>query len=414
VCLAAGIIGLITVLNHFFTPEGKPGGRNAPEGKSPSVEPGPFVLVGGKGVAERKFDTLAEALQHASGGDTIEVRGNGPFDCDPVKATRALTIRAGAGFRPVLRVRGNISTDWPLALEGLELQPLGENTAPGHSGALVNHGGSSLHLANCRFREHRTNLPCVVTRTRDLFVRNCEFLCSDQSAITGLVPPGKRWVIENCVAMGVDAGILQFNHPIGPVEPDAVIRLRRNTVVEGYGLGFYLTTERQDVFRETPRITVEAADNLFDVAEVLFFVSTGKALQPKEIESLLRLKFDWREGQNLFAPGACTIRAHAPEDAAGTFLSPKILKDWKTFWRLGEVGSAEDRPKYQGGDVRTRFGAAPDKLSAEDFRLRPDSPGYRAGKDLGADIDLVGPGAAYERWKKTPDYQKWLKETGQK
>ena len=35
------------------------------------------------------------------------------------------------------------------------------------------------------------------------------------------------------------------------------------------------------------------------------------------------------------------------------------------------------------------------------------------GKDLGADVDLVGPGAAYERWKKTLEYQQWLKDTGQ-
>jgi len=51
----------------------------------------------------------------------------------------------------------------------------------------------------------------------------------------------------------------------------------------------------------------------------------------------------------------------------------------------------------------------------EHFRLGPDSAGYRAGpygKDL-ADVDLVGPGEAYERWKKTPEYQQWLEETGQ-
>jgi hypothetical protein len=59
---------------------------------------------------------------------------------------------------------------------------------------------------------------------------------------------------------------------------------------------------------------------------------------------------------------------------------------------------------------------APEKLSAEDFRLRSDSAGYKAGKggkDLGADVDLVGPGPAYERWKWTPEYQQWLKDTGQ-
>jgi hypothetical protein len=27
--------------------------------------------------------------------------------------------------------------------------------------------------------------------------------------------------------------------------------------------------------------------------------------------------------------------------------------------------------------------------------------------------NLVSPGAAYERWKRTPEYQRWLKETGQ-
>jgi hypothetical protein len=34
------------------------------------------------------------------------------------------------------------------------------------------------------------------------------------------------------------------------------------------------------------------------------------------------------------------------------------------------------------------------------------------GRDLGADVDAVGPGAAYEAWKGTADYQKWLKVTG--
>jgi WD40 repeat protein len=58
----------------------------------------------------------------------------------------------------------------------------------------------------------------------------------------------------------------------------------------------------------------------------------------------------------------------------------------------------------------------PEHLTPQDFRLRADSAGYRAGpdgKDLGADVDLVGPGAAYERWKQTPEYQQWLADTGQ-
>ena len=29
------------------------------------------------------------------------------------------------------------------------------------------------------------------------------------------------------------------------------------------------------------------------------------------------------------------------------------------------------------------------------------------GKDLGADVDRVGPGKPYEEWKKTPEYKEW-------
>ena len=51
-------------------------------------------------------------------------------------------------------------------------------------------------------------------------------------------------------------------------------------------------------------------------------------------------------------------------------------------------------------------------LTPADFRLDKGSPGQGAGpggKDLGADVDLVGPGAAYEKWKQTPEYQEWRK-----
>jgi hypothetical protein len=43
------------------------------------------------------------------------------------------------------------------------------------------------------------------------------------------------------------------------------------------------------------------------------------------------------------------------------------------------------------------------------------SPGQavlKDGSDLGANVDLVGPGAAYERWKKTPEYREWQKAKG--
>ena len=41
------------------------------------------------------------------------------------------------------------------------------------------------------------------------------------------------------------------------------------------------------------------------------------------------------------------------------------------------------------------------KAGSADFRLAPGSPGKddgKDGKDLGADVDLVGPGHACEKW----------------
>src|SRR5262249_14662999 len=114
------------------------------------TEKGAFVLLGGKGVAELKFDTLAEAVQRASDGDTIEIRGNGPFVTHPIvigQGTRV--IRAGAGYRPVIRfvreesdTRELINSDAALTLEGVDFQ--GDRPAPKQSSIAIALG-PSLH-----------------------------------------------------------------------------------------------------------------------------------------------------------------------------------------------------------------------------------------------------------------------------
>ena len=86
---------------------------------------------------------------------------------------------------------------------------------------------------------------------------------------------------------------------------------------------------------------------------------------------------------------------------------------WDRFWNLKPTQTQSGTPKFQGGDLDALHLTGAQALGPEAFRLRPDSPGYRAGpdgKDLGADVDLVGPGPAYERWQKTAAYQEWLKD----
>jgi hypothetical protein len=137
-------------------------------------------------------------------------------------------------------------------------------------------------------------------------------------------------------------------------------------------------------------------------------------LEPAEAETALLRLLQWRGDRNMFAAGSTSVfwtdaKKQPPH-------GPKSLEEWKQFWGAAEADSLEGRLRFQGGDLLSRTGAALDQLTPEDFRLRPDSAGYRAGpdgKDLGADVDLVGPGPAYERWKKTPEHQEWLKDTGQ-
>src|SRR5205823_12582996 len=57
------------------------------------------------------------------------------------------------------------------------------------------------------------------------------------------------------------------------------------------------------------------------------------------------------------------------------------LKDWTRFLKAAEVDSLEGQIRFQGGALIQRVKSAPEQLMPEDFRLRPDSAGYRAGKD---------------------------------
>src|SRR6185503_18730486 len=81
------------------------------------------VLTAGK---ERNFVTLADAVRGAGDGDTIEIRGNGPFVTPPIYTARALTIRAAKGFRPTVQLDPKMSSpllsseNTTLILEGIE------------------------------------------------------------------------------------------------------------------------------------------------------------------------------------------------------------------------------------------------------------------------------------------------------
>jgi hypothetical protein len=147
--------------------------------------PGAFIVLRPDGGQAGKFDTLADAVLGSSPGDTIEIRGNGPFVTVPIVISRPLTIRAGNGFRPVIQGDPKTTLSWTrpllasnslLVLEGLDLEYASEHGRLEDPYLLVSTG--RLHALNSRFscrgeigtavccsNGHLRN--CVVTESRE-------------------------------------------------------------------------------------------------------------------------------------------------------------------------------------------------------------------------------------------------------
>jgi hypothetical protein len=381
----------------------------------PKSEPDAFVLLASG--QERKFATLAEAVLGSADGDTIEIRGNGPFLIDPIELPHALTIRAGAGFRPVISDSPQARLpEWgflvvanaPLRVEGLEWRC----TRPRFS-TLFGKEDGPLSAANCRFVGTGDGYTCLGSLNA-CHLQNCELLAPSGAAVSAWFDSAGTFVVENCLLVGFN------NLTDRDVSRGATVLFTHDTFVTGSAhlvFNHQLYAYQDAVRRADPAsVRLVASHNVFGGDVYVYTLSGMKDskselpdLTDAEAEAWLPRRVELREERNLYRPGKPYLAI--PERALGR---GKDLADWNRFWGVKDTGSSEGIIRFRGGDLQAKSLADATKLTPEDFRLCPDSAGYRAGKDkkdLGADVDLVGPGPAYERWKKTPDYQQWLKET---
>jgi hypothetical protein len=399
---------------------------------TPKVGAGVFVVLSDGGRPERTFGTLAEAIVAADGA-VIEVRGNGPFAIRPITIKGSLvTIRAGAGFRPVFELAAEdaqaptmIRADAPLVLEGLEFRR-SEGRVPGpyqwKSVLVVTKG---FDAANCRFLTRLTDVHVVAKYPSLAELKNSEFLGTNAPGLPTYAVqswPGRDLVLDNCLSTGNITTNTGFGEPVG-----AAFRLTRNTIRPfDIPLRFYAMApgKEADQFAKADwsvkALRLEASGNVFDATSVFEFgQKTKTVLPPGQAEACLVRMVSWQGERNVYPASAALLHLSRadPWVNLGPPKLPAGLAGWKQLWGTTETGSIQGRVHYMGGDLLAKAQLALEKITPEDFRLLPGSAGYRAGKDgkdLGADVDLVGPGAGYERWKKTPDYQQWLKDTGQK
>jgi hypothetical protein len=412
---------------------------------APKTQAGAFVLLGGKGVAEQRFDTLTEAALGASEGDTIEVRGNGPFVTPPINLGQsALRIRAGPGFRPLIRLQRDaqskghyFSRTTSLILEGLEFQAEPAPCDPNSESPLTTLcGGVSLHVVNCRFELPGWICFWSSNYTRDCHFLNCELL-GFESVLAGHHAPGSQWRIDNCVQLD------GFSMGVQLVEPDPMTtRISHFTYVGGPRSPLQLHLRWKAAVKpvsaeETKWVRMDVSSSIlatpWPVQTVTFPGVPDMGIRPAsaEFDKLLQRRFEWKGHHNVYLLNSfSTVEGSglSTVEGSGLLLSvqaptwkskahgPQDLADWKKFWSCLETESLQGHIRLQGGNLLATAANGLDKICPEDFRLHPDSAGYRAskdGNDLGADVDLIGPGKAYEKWKKTPEYTQWLKDTGQ-
>jgi hypothetical protein len=373
----------------------------------------------------------------------IEVRGDGPFVVPPLDfKEQAVAIRAAEGCRPVFVLSDAgvaegaplIQTHGPLTLEGLELRQDGARKAdpPGGTGyseerhALV--AASMPHvrepvicIANCRFRmdpaEARACL--FVADVPSCSVRNCQFINRNGAGIVfrGNLYDTREVSVKDCL-FACSSGLRL------PYLPNAVIRydvsLESNTFVGGSFIQLVYKYFEDEGGADTKIFNLTARGNIFS-GRFSFSQSRGDffekdLLSAESAEGFIRRRVSWVESGNLYGASAEDdfLLLRIKGDPVPPTKPRKSLKDWKEFWGSKDGNAVEGVARFKGGDLRARMDSEPQKLTPDDFRLLPDSPGRgKDGKpDCGANVDLVGPGAAYERWKKTPEYKLWLKAMG--
>ena len=84
----------------------------------------------------------------------------------------------------------------------------------------------------------------------------------------------------------------------------------------------------------------------------------------------MRRVLAWRDDLNLYTTGGSNVTTYLPEPLV---VGPQNLADWNRFWGPPGGDAIEGRIRYQGGNLLTRLRTAPEKLTPDDFRLRPDS-----------------------------------------
>src|SRR5205823_7226325 len=136
---------------------------------------------------------------------------NGPFVTEPIDIkNQSLIIRAGEGFRPVLKLTAEavekglslLETSAPLVLEGLELHQVSQKIRGGGSHSMLISHEAPPWMANCRLFTKDQDQRCVYALyCTTVELHNCEFF-TNRPRLLLLVDKSSKCLVSNCVQAG--------------------------------------------------------------------------------------------------------------------------------------------------------------------------------------------------------------------
>lgn len=281
------------------------------------------------------FAQLDQAIDAAQDGDTILVRGNGPFIAGSISLHgKSLTIKADEGFQPRLDFvsltteaswEPLLFTDRPLTLEGLNLNYSAERL-PRACGAIRNviySENSPLKIVRCRLTSNGAHDLIVCRQSPEVELRECT-LDSRASALNIEIGPASACSVtlsgNHAETRDPQAALAVF-WSNSPAQAALALHLEQNQLSGTRLLAFHGIDSS---------LAIRATGNTFLFQESLLCLhSTEKGKADSD-------RVRWEGDRNRFATAPVWATSN------GVALPIRNLLEWRKSWNCGEAGSFEE------------------------------------------------------------------------
>ncbi len=206
--------------------------------------------------------------------------------------------------------------------------------------------------------------------------------------------------MRNCVVEGRVGMTTMATAEIANPEPARMV-IANNT--------FAITRALQIMADNQPKqpLRVESRDNLFAIEEFAVVMPMrrprrfdGQLPTPIVISMLQSFVSEWTEEGNVYQSGTRYL-THAPLPRTGSTISAGVdgVAKWLEFWSLDAGAAIEGKIRFH-----ERSGPA---ASEPLLLVGVEEASGSVASAVGATAESVGPGVAYDQWRRSSEYESW-------